>query len=74
MSDRTGVIPEPAAMATARLGFVGSRSIVNSPTGGITSSTSPAESSVVAYVLKSPPASRLIPTLSFPEAELAHIE
>ena len=74
MSDSTGVMPEPAAMATRCPGMAGSGSMVNSPTGGITPRTSPAFSSSMAHAEKTPPGSRLIPTLSLPPAALEQIE
>ena len=46
--DSAGVIPDPAVIATALLAATGSGSIVNSPTGAITSRVSPALRSVVA--------------------------
>ena len=48
--------------------------MVNSPTGGITSRTSPALSSSMAHAEKTPPGKRLIPTLSLPPTALEQIE
>jgi hypothetical protein len=74
INERTGVMPEPAAMATRCPADPGSGSMVNSPTGGITSITSPAFRRSIAQFEKTPPGSRFTPTLSFPSLALEQIE
>ncbi len=65
--ESTGVIPEPAAMATYVLRAVGSSVVVNRPAGVITSSSSPTRSRSSTPSLKAPPGSRFTPIRSTPD-------
>ena len=74
MIESTGVMPEPAAIATWVRRADGSNEGVNRPAGVITSSVSPTRSAARTPEEKAPPGSRFTPIRSTPEDGGVQIE